>query len=51
MFLQLPGLFDGCQFFFSGIFDPKTPQKEELIQLVKYGGGRILTREPKQELD
>ncbi|XP_031564381.1 BRCA1-associated RING domain protein 1-like [Actinia tenebrosa] len=48
---QLPGLFDGCQFFFSGTFDPKTPSKEDLISLVKYGGGKILTREPKQEID
>lgn len=44
-------MFDGCQFFFSGTFDPKTPSKEDLNNLVKYGGGKILTREPKQEID
>ncbi|XP_055879466.1 BRCA1-associated RING domain protein 1-like isoform X2 [Biomphalaria glabrata] len=42
---QLPGLFDGCQFYFLGKFSH--PSREELIGLVKLGGGAILTREPR----
>ncbi|XP_061185474.1 BRCA1-associated RING domain protein 1-like [Saccostrea echinata] len=44
---QLPGLFDGCQFYFSGNFEYPTPDKEELIDLVKLGGGHVIQREPK----
>lgn len=49
--LQLPGLFDGCQFYFYGEFCPPHPPKEDLIQLIKYGGGKILSREPKPDVD
>ncbi|XP_033762661.1 BRCA1-associated RING domain protein 1-like [Pecten maximus] len=45
--LQLPGLFDGCQFYFHGKFVYPTPDKTELMDLVKAGGGLILRREPK----
>lgn len=45
--LQLPGLFDGCQFYFHGKFEYPTPEKTELMDLVKTGGGLILRREPK----
>lgn len=48
---QLPSLFDGCQFFFSGEFVPPHPSKEDLVQLVKHGGGRLLSREPKPDID
>ena len=48
---QLPGLFDGCQFYFSGEFCPPHPSKEDLVQMVKYGGGKILSREPKPDID
>ena len=48
---QLPGLFDGCQFYFSGEFCPPHPSKEHLVQMVKYGGGKILSREPKPDID
>ena len=48
---QLPGLFDGCQFYFSGEFCPPHPSKEDLVQMVKYGGGKILSREPKSDVD
>lgn len=51
LFFQLPSLFDGCQFFFSGEFVPPHPSKEDLVQLVKHGGGRILSREPKPDID
>lgn len=44
---QLPKLFDGYQFYFYGNFEYPTPHKEDLIELVKSGGGQILTREPK----
>lgn len=49
-FFQLPGLFDGCKMFFSGDFNYPTPEKQELVELVKLGGAAILTREPKLEL-
>ncbi|XP_060064701.1 BRCA1-associated RING domain protein 1-like [Ylistrum balloti] len=45
--LQLPGLFDGCQFYFHGKFEYPTPEKSELLDLVKAGGGLVLKREPK----
>ncbi|XP_039611268.1 BRCA1-associated RING domain protein 1 isoform X1 [Polypterus senegalus] len=45
----LPGLFDGCYFYFLGPF--KFPSKEDLIQLVKTGGGNILCRQPKPDSD
>lgn len=48
---QLPGLFDGCQFYFYGEFCPPHPAKEDLIQMVKFGGGKILSREPKPDVD
>ncbi|KAL9968227.1 hypothetical protein ACROYT_G026577 [Oculina patagonica] len=48
---QLPGLFDGCQFYFSGEFYPPHPSREDLTQMVKYGGGKILSREPKPDVD
>ncbi|KAK3109008.1 hypothetical protein FSP39_021013 [Pinctada imbricata] len=44
---QLPGLFDGCQFYFQGTFEYPTPRREDLVGLVKLGGGKVLTREPK----
>uniref|UniRef100_A0A8C4SRG0 BRCA1 associated RING domain 1 n=2 Tax=Erpetoichthys calabaricus TaxID=27687 RepID=A0A8C4SRG0_ERPCA len=45
----LPGLFDGCYFYFLGSF--KVPSKDDLIQLVKTGGGNILCRQPKPDSD
>ncbi|XP_071102805.1 BRCA1-associated RING domain protein 1-like [Haliotis cracherodii] len=49
---QLPGLFDGCQFYFYGTFHEPTPQKEDLQTLVKSAGGKIFSREPKlQNID
>ncbi|XP_064614422.1 BRCA1-associated RING domain protein 1-like [Liolophura sinensis] len=49
---QLPRLFDGCKFYFSGTFEHPTPDVTELIQLVRCGGGTVLSREPKlQTLD
>lgn len=48
---QLPGLFDGCQFYFYGEFCPPHPPKEDLTQMVKFGGGKILSREPKPDVD
>ncbi|XP_072036784.1 BRCA1-associated RING domain protein 1-like [Amphiura filiformis] len=47
---QLPGLFDGCNFFFYGTFKP-SPSKNELIDLVKSGGGAIVQRQPKPDDD
>ena len=44
---QLPGLFDGCRFYLRGDFTHPTPSKDEIINLVKTGGGVILHREPK----
>ena len=48
---QLPGLFDGCHFYFSGEFCPPHPSKDDLVQMVKYSGGKILSREPKPDVD
>lgn len=44
---QLPGLFDGCQFYFYGHFEYPTPDREDLVSLVKLGGGQVIQREPK----
>ncbi|XP_069790043.1 BRCA1-associated RING domain protein 1 [Narcine bancroftii] len=46
---QLPKLFDGCHFYFMGMF--KSCKKEDLIQLAKIGGGLVLTRQPKPDSD
>lgn len=43
---QLPKLFDGCSFYFAGEFDKILP-KDAVTNLIKLGGGRILSREPK----
>ncbi|XP_066301591.1 BRCA1-associated RING domain protein 1-like [Branchiostoma lanceolatum] len=48
---QLPGLFDGCQFFLHGKFQPPTPPRKELVELIRAGGGAILAREPKPDSD
>ncbi|XP_052812599.1 BRCA1-associated RING domain protein 1-like isoform X2 [Mya arenaria] len=45
---QLPGLFDGCKFYFSGSFEFAVPSKEDLTRIITSGGGSILSREPKQ---
>ena len=47
LFLQLPGLFNGCWFYFHGDFEYAVPSKEDLSATIKIGGGKILTREPK----
>ncbi|XP_017562807.2 BRCA1-associated RING domain protein 1 [Pygocentrus nattereri] len=45
----LPRLFDGCFFYLLGSF--QKPPKEELLQLVKAGGGQLLSRQPKPDSD
>ncbi|ETE60814.1 BRCA1-associated RING domain protein 1, partial [Ophiophagus hannah] len=45
----LPKLFDGCYFYFLGIF--KEHKKDDLKELVKAGGGQILLRKPKSDND
>ncbi|NXD80955.1 BARD1 protein, partial [Halcyon senegalensis] len=45
----LPKLFDGCYFYFLGSF--KHHQKNDLVELVKAGGGQILVRQPKPDSD
>ena len=49
MLLQMPGLFDGCRFFLSGMFEYPTPSRDELGNLITLGGGTLLSREPKVE--
>ncbi|XP_060597871.1 BRCA1-associated RING domain protein 1-like isoform X2 [Ruditapes philippinarum] len=44
---QLPGLFDGCHFYFHGSFEYANPTKEDFMNMVTIGGGKLLTREPK----
>lgn len=45
----LPPLFDGCFFFFLGSF--KKPPRQELLQMVREGGGQVLSRQPKPDSD
>ncbi|TKS67352.1 BRCA1-associated RING domain protein 1 [Collichthys lucidus] len=45
----LPPLFDGCFFFLLGSF--KGPSKDELIRLLREGGGQLLSRQPKPDSD
>ncbi|XP_044523455.1 BRCA1-associated RING domain protein 1 [Gracilinanus agilis] len=45
----LPKLFDGCYFYFEGIF--KHHSKDELVKLAKESGGQILNRKPKPDSD
>ena len=47
--IQLPPLFDGCFFFFLGSF--KNPPRQVLLQLVREGGGQVLSRHPKPDSD
>ena len=47
--LQNPPLFSGLQFYFSGEIRYPLPNKTTLVQLVKLGGGQILSREPKPD--
>lgn len=48
-FFQLPPLFDGCFFFLLGSF--KSPSKDELTNLLREGGGQLLSRQPKPDSD
>ncbi|XP_044222357.1 BRCA1-associated RING domain protein 1 [Thunnus albacares] len=45
----LPPLFDGCFFFLLGSF--KMPTKDELTKLLREGGGKLLSRQPKPDSD
>ena len=45
--LQIPRLFDGCEFYFCGNFLPPNPSKGDLVRLVKMAGGAVLSREPR----
>lgn len=47
--LQLPPLFDGCFFYMMGSFHK--PPKNDLLQLIKDGGGQLLNRQPKPDSD
>jgi len=49
LLFQLPGLFDGCHFYFNGEFRAPMPSKSELSDLAILGFGTILAREPKLE--
>ncbi|XP_062287287.1 BRCA1-associated RING domain protein 1 [Scomber scombrus] len=45
----LPPLFDGCFFFLLGTFN--MPTKDELTKLLREGGGKLLSRQPKPDSD
>ncbi|KAK2849669.1 hypothetical protein Q7C36_008452 [Tachysurus vachellii] len=45
----LPPLFDGCFFYLLGSFHK--PPRDELVQLVRVGGGQMLSRQPKADSD
>lgn len=44
---QFPPLFDGCSFFLLGSFEFPSPNRDNLIMLIKLGGGIVLNREPR----
>jgi len=44
-----PGLFDGLHFYLSGTFEPPCLTKAEVQNIVKMGGGKLLSREPDPE--
>ncbi|XP_064401882.1 BRCA1-associated RING domain protein 1-like isoform X2 [Halichondria panicea] len=44
--MKLPGLFDGCEIFLSGLFAPPQASKDELGKLIKLADGQLLAREP-----
>ncbi|XP_022096820.1 BRCA1-associated RING domain protein 1-like [Acanthaster planci] len=48
---QLPGLLDGCHFYLHSTFSPPTPSRAEIVQLIRNGGGTILSRQPKPDDD
>ena len=48
--MQLPPLFDGCQFYFHGELQYPLPSRSELVELVKLGGASVVSREPRAEL-
>ncbi|KAG7330817.1 hypothetical protein KOW79_004786 [Hemibagrus wyckioides] len=45
----LPPLFNGCFFYLLGSFHK--PPRDGLVQLVKVGGGQLLSRQPKADSD
>ncbi|TTA11862.1 BRCA1-associated RING domain protein 1 [Bagarius yarrelli] len=45
----LPPLFNGCFFYLLGSFHK--PPRDELVQLVRAGGGQLLSRQPKAHSD
>lgn len=45
--IQVPGLFDGCEFYFVGDFPPPGASKEDLMHLVRLSGGSVVSRQPK----
>ncbi|KAK3542787.1 hypothetical protein QTP70_002990 [Hemibagrus guttatus] len=45
----LPPLFNGCFFYLLGSFHK--PPRDELVQLVRAGGGQLLSRQPKADSD
>ncbi|KAI7808536.1 BRCA1-associated RING domain protein 1 isoform X2 [Triplophysa rosa] len=45
----LPRLFDGCFFYMMGSFHK--PPKNDLLPLIKDGGGQLLNRQPKPDSD
>ncbi len=43
----LPGLFDGCEFFLSGRFEPPQASREDFSKLIELAGGQLLTEDPR----
>ncbi|GFX17161.1 BRCA1-associated RING domain protein 1 [Trichonephila clavipes] len=46
---KCPPLFDGFFFYLHGTFAAPTPTREDLSNLIHLGGGKLLSREPKQD--
>ncbi|GFT49903.1 BRCA1-associated RING domain protein 1 [Nephila pilipes] len=46
---KCPPLFDGFLFYLHGTYATPTPTREDLSNLIHLGGGKLLSREPKQD--
>lgn len=46
---KFPPLFDGFYFYLHGQFHKPTPEREDILNLIHLGGGKILSREPREE--
>ncbi|XP_067929953.1 serine-rich adhesin for platelets-like [Watersipora subatra] len=43
-----PALLSGCEFYLAGDFKPPSPPRDQLCQLIKVGGAKLLNRLPRE---